>query len=180
LLHFVLFFLNCLSCWLLHSLLFWLFNWFAICLLRLILFVVHVFLRGLWSSLFSHLLNFRLFCSLHLGKHCPRFLSSFKVLFIFLFYYGCWVYEMFLFCGLLFHSSIYLSIHLSFWFFSPFSIAFTMLLLFWFSLFFFFVCQHLLFCCHLLPSTILVVLCPIKNFSVVVLSCSSHFKGYLN
>jgi hypothetical protein len=36
----------------------------------------------------------------------------------------------------------------------------------------FFFCQHLLFCCHLLPSTILDELCPIKNFGVVVLSCS--------
>ena len=78
LLHFLLFFLRCLSCWLLHSHLFWLFNWFAICLLRLILFAVHVFHRGLWSSLLIHLLNFRLFCSLHLGKHCPRFLYLLK------------------------------------------------------------------------------------------------------
>jgi hypothetical protein len=36
---------------------------------------------------------------------------------------------------------------------------------------FFFVCQHLLFCCHLLPSAVMAVLCPIKNFGVVVLSC---------
>jgi len=37
--------------------------------------------------------------------------------------------------------------------------------------FFFFFCQHLLFCCDLLPSAVLAVLCPIKSFSVVVLSC---------
>jgi hypothetical protein len=36
---------------------------------------------------------------------------------------------------------------------------------------FFFFCQHLLFCCDLLPSAVLAVLYPIKNFSVVVLSC---------
>ena len=35
----------------------------------------------------------------------------------------------------------------------------------------FFVCQHLLFCCHLLSFTVLAVLCPIKYFGVVVLSC---------
>jgi hypothetical protein len=54
----------------------WLFNWFAICLLRLILFVVHMLQRGLWSCLLDHLLNFRRLCSLYLGSTYSAILAG--------------------------------------------------------------------------------------------------------
>ena len=96
--------------------------------------------RGLWSSLLGHLLNFRPFCSLHLGKHCPGFLSSFKVLFIFLFCYGCFVYKMFLFYGLLFHSFIYLSLHIFLVLFSLFNCFYNVVTVLIFPCSFFFFC----------------------------------------